>query len=350
VLPDALVRAAEAGRLPDPLLRLGIRRMVAGRLRELRAAGFEGALAAKQAFLDGASAGPIALATDRANEQHYEVPPAFFERVLGPRLKYSCALFEHERDTLAMAEERMLALTCARAGVADGMRILDLGCGWGSLTLWIAEQLPGCRVLGVSNSKLQRESILRRAAERGLANVEVETADVNRFAPEGRFDRVVSVEMFEHVRNHEALLARIGGWLAPEGRLFVHHFCHREAAYPYETEGAGNWMGRHFFTGGMMPSEDLLLRRQRDLEVEAQWRVPGGHYQRTSDAWLARLDGDADAVLEALAVATGREAAPLWRQRWRLFFIACAELFGFAGGEEWFVTHVRMAPRVGARP
>jgi cyclopropane-fatty-acyl-phospholipid synthase len=348
MLRDALVAAAESGRIPDPLLRFGIRQLVAERERELRTAGFESALASKRAFLTELARGPVAVATARANEQHYEVPPAFFEQVLGPRLKYSSALWDAGIDSLAAAEERMLGVTCERAGLADGMTVLDLGCGWGSLTLWIAEKLPGCRVLGVSNSKPQREHILRRAAERGLANVEVETADVNVFEAERRFDRVVSVEMFEHVRNHEALLARIAGWLAPEGRLFVHHFCHREAAYPYETEGAGNWMGRHFFTGGIMPSEDLLLRRQRDLELEAQWRVSGLHYERTSNAWLANLDARADAVLEALDEAYGHGAARLWRQRWRMFFIACAELFGFRGGSEWFVTHVRMAPRAGS--
>ena len=348
MLREALVAAAESGRVPDPLLRFGIRRLVAERQRELLAPGFEAALASKRAFLDETARGPIAVATARANEQHYEVPPAFFEQVLGPRLKYSCALWDAGVASLAAAEERMLAVTCERAGLADGMTVLDLGCGWGSLTLWIAEKLPGCRVLGVSNSKPQREDILRRAAERGLANVEVTTADVNAFEPESRFDRVVSVEMFEHVRNHELLLARIAGWLAPEGRLFVHHFCHRDAAYPYETEGAGNWMGRHFFTGGMMPSEDLLLRRQRELEMEAQWRVSGRHYERTSNAWLENLDARADAVLGTLAGVYGADAARLWRQRWRMFFLACAELFGFAGGEEWFVTHVRMAPRDGS--
>jgi cyclopropane-fatty-acyl-phospholipid synthase len=348
MLREALVAAAEAGRVPDSLLRFGIRRLVAERRRELLAPGFEAALARKRSFLDEAARGPIAIATARANEQHYEVPPAFFEQVLGPRLKYSCALWDAGVASLAAAEERMLALTCERAGLTDGMTVLDLGCGWGSLTLWIAEKLPGCRVLGVSNSKPQREHILRRAAESGLANVEVTTADVNSFEPERRFDRVVSVEMFEHVRNHALLLARIAGWLAPGGRLFVHHFCHREAAYPYETEGAGNWMGRHFFTGGMMPSEDLLLRRQRELEVEAQWRVSGRHYERTSNAWLENLDARADAVLETLAGTYGADAARLWRQRWRMFFLACAELFGFAGGEEWFVTHVLMAPRDGS--
>jgi cyclopropane-fatty-acyl-phospholipid synthase len=345
---DALILLAESGRVPTALLRLGIRRIVAARKRELESAGFEAALAFKRAFLEELRHAPIALVPELANEQHYEVPPAFFEAVLGPHLKYSCGLWEPGETTLAGSEQRMLALTGERAGLADGMHVLDLGCGWGSLTLWIAERWPGCRVRGVSNSKLQREFILRRAAERGLANVEVETADANRFVPDARFDRVVSVEMFEHVRNHEALLARIADWLTPEGRLFVHHFCHREAIYPYESEGAGNWMGRHFFSGGLMPCEDLLLQRQRDLEVEAQWRVSGRHYEKTANAWLAALDANAAPACEALASAVGRADAPLARQRWRLFFLACAELFGFGGGEEWFVTHVRMAPRAKA--
>jgi cyclopropane-fatty-acyl-phospholipid synthase len=345
MLGDALIEIAESGRLSDDILRAGIRRVVARRRRETLAADLETQLAHKRAFLDELRRGPIAVATARANEQHYEVPPAFFEQVLGPRLKYSCALFEPGVGSLAEAESRMLATTCERAGLEDGMRVLDLGCGWGSLTLWIAERLPRCRVLGVSNSKPQREHILRRAAERGLSNVEVETADVNVFDPERRFDRVVSVEMFEHVRNHEALLARIARWLEPEGRVFVHHFCHREAAYPYQDQGSGDWMARHFFTGGIMPSEDLLLHRQRDLEVEAQWRVSGLHYEKTSNAWLANLDARSAAVREALAGAYGERDAALWRQRWRMFFMACAELFGFRGGEEWFVTHVRMAPR-----
>jgi cyclopropane-fatty-acyl-phospholipid synthase len=345
---DALaIRLAESGRVPDAAVRAGIRRIVADRARETRAPDFETRLARKRAFLEGLRDGPIARATDRANEQHYELPPAFFEAVLGPRLKYSCALFDAGVRSLDEAEERMLATTCARAGLTDGMRVLDLGCGWGSLSLWIAERFPASRVLGVSNSKPQREFILGRAAARGLTNVEVVTADVNAFDPERRFDRVVSVEMFEHVQNHAALLARVAGWLTPEGRLFVHHFCHREAAYPYETDGSRDWMGRYFFTGGIMPSEDLLLHHQRDLEVEAQWRVSGRHYEKTSNAWLARQDASRDAVTAALVEAYGRDEAEAWRQRWRMFFMACAELFGFRGGDEWFVTHVRMAPRSG---
>jgi cyclopropane-fatty-acyl-phospholipid synthase len=342
------IRLAEAGLVPDPLLRIGIRRLLRRRLRELEAGGAEVQLRAKRAFLDAQRQAPIALVPELANEQHYEVPPAFFEQVLGPRMKYSCALWPDGVRELAAAEEHMLALTLERAGVEDGMRVLDLGCGWGSLSLYLAERHPHCRVLAVSNSKPQREFILGRAARGGLDNVEVVTADVNRFEPEARFDRVVSVEMFEHVRNHERLLARIARWLAPGGRLFVHHFSHREHAYPYEAAGDDDWMARHFFSGGLMPSDDLLLHHPRDLRVEEQWRVSGTHYQKTSEAWLARLDASRERVLPVLAQAYGPAQAGLWLQRWRLFFLACAELFGWQDGEQWWVSHVRMAPAEGA--
>ena len=239
----------------------------------------------------------------------------------------------------------MLALTCERAEVADGMRVLDLGCGWGSLSLWLAERHRNVRILAVSNSKLQREFILARCATLGLDNVEVVTADVNSFAPDRRFDRVVSIEMFEHVRNHELLLSRIANWLEPDGKLFVHHFAHRERAYPYETTGEDDWMGRHFFSGGIMPSHDQLLHCQRDLLVERRWRVGGIHYQKTSEAWLARQDERRSEILPVLAGVYGESDAKLWFHRWRLFFLACAELFGARGGNEWWVTHVRMAPR-----
>jgi cyclopropane-fatty-acyl-phospholipid synthase len=250
---------------------------------------------------------------------------------------------------LAAADEAMLALTCQRAEMADGMRVLDLGCGWGSLSLWLAEHYPSCRVLAVSNSKPQREFILGRCARLGLDNVEVLTADVNHFAPEQRFDRVLSVEMFEHVRNHELLLARIAAWLEPDGKLFVHHFAHREYAYPYETQGDDDWMGRHFFSGGIMPSDDLLLHFQRDLVVERNWRVNGVHYQKTCEAWLARQDARREALLPILAGVYGAQEADRWFQRWRIFFLACSELFGYGEGNEWWVTHVRMAPRESTR-
>ena len=339
------VALAEAGLVPDALVRAAIRRRVRRRAAELSALGCEEAEEADRELRAALGAGPVALHPDAANRQHYEVAPAFFERVLGPRLKYSCGLWDPGAGDLATAEEHMLALTCERAGVADGQRVLDLGCGWGSLGLWIAERYPSARVLAVSNSKRQREFVLARRERGGLANLEVVTADVNAFEPDGRFDRVVCIEMFEHVRNHAALLARVARWLEPDGRLFVHHFAHRERTYPYETEGEDDWMGRHFFTGGLMPAHDLLLHLQRELVVERRWSVNGMHYQRTAEAWLARQDASRDALLPLLADVYGAAEARRWFQRWRIFFMACAELFGHRGGEEWWVTHVRMARR-----
>jgi cyclopropane-fatty-acyl-phospholipid synthase len=335
---------AEAGLLPDRLVRAGIRRRLAQRLRQLPLDDCEAALAAKQAFAEACRRAPVALVPGRANEQHYELPPEFFAELLGPRLKYSCALWTPQAHDLAAAEERMLARTCERARLEDGMRVLDLGCGWGSLALWIAERHPRSRVLAVSNSKLQREWVLAHRDRRGLDNVEVVAADVNDFDPGERFDRVVSVEMFEHVRNHAALLARIAGWLAPGGRLFVHHFCHRELAYPYEDAGEGDWMARHFFTGGMMPSDDWLAWFADDLVIERRWRVRGSHYARTCEAWLANLDARRAALRPILARAYGRDAG-LWLRRWRIFVLACAELFAWRGGNEWWVAHVLLRPR-----
>ena len=334
----------ESGLVPDRLLRLAIRRMLAERLRELDA---EDGQAAKLSFVEACRKSPIALDPERANEQHYEVPPAFFESVLGPRLKYSCTLWEglpEGGETLAAAEERMLARTADRAGLRDGMDVLDLGCGWGSLSLWAAERFPNARILAVSNSALQAEFIQSRARYHGLGSLRVTTADVNAFEPGERFDRVVSVEMFEHVRNHERLLARIADWLAPGGRLFVHHFAHREHAYAYEDRGASG-MARHFFSGGMMPSEDWLSQFDHDLVVEERWRVPGAHYARTCEAWLGQLDACRDAVLAIFEESYGRYAAKRWLQRWRIFFLACAELFAYRGGEEWVVAHRLLAPR-----
>jgi cyclopropane-fatty-acyl-phospholipid synthase len=335
----------EAGLVPDALVRVGIRRLLRRRLQELACDAYESSDTAQRAFREERRASPIAPLPRLANEQHYEIAPAFFEHVLGPRLKYSCGLWNDDVSDLATAEESMLAHSCARAELSDGMRVLDLGCGWGSLSLFIAERYPRTQVLAVSNSQSQREFILSRCEQLGLDNVDVVTADVNRFAPQRRFDRVMSVEMFEHVRNHELLLSRIANWLEPGGKLFVHHFAHRACAYPYETESENDWMGRHFFSGGMMPSDDLLLHCQRDLVVEDKWRVSGVHYQRTCEAWLARQDGCGDALLPILAEIYGAGEARLWNQRWRLFFLACSELFGYRRGNEWWVTHVRMASR-----
>lgn len=338
-LLPSLIHAAEHGWLPDAALRAGVRHMVAGRAER---AAREGA-AETDRFVATLPASPIALVPDHANAQHYEVPPAFFREVLGPRLKYSGSWFEPGQGDLAAAEEAMLARTLERAGVADGMRVLDLGCGWGSFSLYCAEKMPGCRVTAVSNSKPQREHILEEAARRGV-EVEVLTADMNTFGGAGVFDRIVSVEMFEHMRNWPRLLERIAGWLEPEGRLFVHHFCHARSAYPYEIRDESDWMARHFFTGGMMPSEDLLSRFDEHLAVEERWSVDGRHYEKTSNAWLARLDAAA-ARLEPVFRETYGPEARRWLGRWRLFFMGCAELFGFDEGREWYVTHQRLAPR-----
>jgi cyclopropane-fatty-acyl-phospholipid synthase len=290
---------------------------------------------------------PLAVHADSANAQHYEVPAAFFQHCLGTRLKYSACLFEHADASLDQAEEAMLGLYGVRAGLEDGMEILELGCGWGSLTLWMAQRYPNAGITAVSNSHSQRRWIEARCREQGLHNVEVVTCDVNVLElPADRFDRCVSVEMFEHVRNHEALLARIAGWLGPQGRLFVHIFAHRLAAYPYDTEGGDNWMGRHFFTGGLMPAADTLLHLQRDLVLERRWLVDGTHYQRTAEAWLANQDRKRDALLPVLEAAYGGPAqARLWFQRWRIFWMSCAELFGYDHGRQWLVAHYLFQPR-----
>ncbi|HBL66081.1 MAG TPA: SAM-dependent methyltransferase, partial [Achromobacter sp.] len=297
-----------------------------------------------QHLIDELRASPVAIHTDDANAQHYELPAEFFTLCLGRQLKYSGCYYATGRETLDQAEAAMLELYGVRAELADGQRILELGCGWGSLTLWMAERYPTARITAVSNSASQRQHIQAQCRARGLDNVEVITCDVNTLQLHPQtFDRCVSVEMFEHMRNYQALLARIASWLRPGGKLFVHLFAHRSLMYPFETEGDDNWMGRHFFTGGLMPSADTLLWFQGDLRIEARWLVDGSHYQRTANHWLANQDASRAQVLTVLEKAYGAPLARLWFNRWRMFWMACAELFGYQNGQAWMVAHYRFA-------
>jgi cyclopropane-fatty-acyl-phospholipid synthase len=334
-----LLGLAERGWLPDALLRAGIRRMCEQRLQEELAGGVEVQSLRQRERLEQLRHSPLAIETEAANSQHYELPPAFFTHCLGPRLKYSCCYYPTGDETLEEAEEAMLTLYCERAGLADGQDILELGCGWGSLTLWMAERYPNSRITAVSNSHGQRAFIEGHCQERGLHNVQVLTRDVNSLAlPAAAYDRCVSIEMFEHMRNYDSLLARIGGWLRTGGKLFVHIFVHRTLLYPFETEGVDNWMGRHFFTGGLMPAADTLLHFQGPLAIVNQWLVDGTHYQRTANHWLEHQDAQREQVMEILQQNYG-SAAGLWFQRWRMFWMACAELFGYADGQQWMVSH-----------
>ncbi|MBK9383603.1 MAG: class I SAM-dependent methyltransferase [Planctomycetes bacterium] len=343
-LSQRLLAAAERGVLPDALIRAGIRRLCRARLRELGADPARRAAALEQ-FVADMDRAPLALVPEKANEQHYELPPAFLALCLGARRKYSSCWFPPGIDELDRAEEAALEQSCARAELEDGQRILELGCGWGSLTLWMAERYPRASITALSNSTPQRLHIESELARRGLRNVRVLTADINGFETAERFHRVVSIEMFEHLRNWRELFARIARWLEPGGKLWFHVFCHRDTAYAFETAGEDDWMGRYFFSGGMMPSDDLALRFQRDLELEARWRWDGTHYQRTAEAWLANLDRRRAEALPLLEQVYGAAEAPRWLQRWRMFFLACAELFGFAAGREWWVAHYRLARR-----
>ncbi len=338
----SLIDLCERGLVPDVLTRYGIRRLSAQRLRDEGAQDVQAADARFRHLLEGLRQSPIAIETAAANEQHYEVPTRFFELCLGKRLKYSSCFYATGTEDLDTAEDAMLALYGERAELADGQRILELGCGWGSLTLWMAQRFPNARITGVSNSRTQREHILAQAARRGLGNVEILTCDVNRLElPEGEFDRTVSIEMFEHMRNYQHLLGNVSRWLKPGGKLFVHIFCHRSLMYPFETQGDDNWMGKYFFTGGLMPSADTLLHFQRDLTLEQRWLLPGTHYERTANQWLENQDRNREEVMSVLTQAYGAADAARWNQRWRMFWMACAELFGYAAGNEWLVAHYR---------
>lgn len=338
------IEAAERG-APDRLVRAGMRATIARRLAAEQGRSED----ERRRWLDTWSRGPVALVPDEANRQHYEVPAAFFELILGPRLKYSAGLWE-PGDDLPRAELRMLDRTIDQAGVADAMRVLDLGCGWGSISLRVAERFPAATVIAASNSASQGQFIADRARVAGLENIEHQVVDVNGLdraglAADGRFDCIISVEMLEHVRNHRQLLRWVADLLNDDGRFYVHVFAHRDRFYPFEDEGSANWMTRFFFSGGVMPSAELLPRitaeHDTGLVVDGTWWFPGRHYARTLDAWLHRLDADRDRAEAVLRPVYEADARP-WIQRWRMFLMACSELFGFDGGDQWGVVHHRM--------
>jgi cyclopropane-fatty-acyl-phospholipid synthase len=329
----------EQGRVPDTLVRAGIRRLLRARLEQLHADDVQRSSELTEAFVASMRIAAVALVPATANEQHYEVPAEFFALVLGRHRKYSSCYYESSLQSLDEAEAAALRISCERAQLADGQEVLELGCGWGSLSLWMAERYPRSRITAVSNSHSQRAYIEQEAHGRGLKNLKIITCDMNQFDAGSQFDRIVSVEMFEHMRNWPTLFARVASWLQADGCFFMHVFCHRSVPYAFVDEGSDDWMSRYFFAGGMMPSDELPGRFQEHLQLQSRWRWDGTHYERTANHWLANMDASRAAIWPILEATYGASGAPRWWMRWRLFFIACAELWGYKGGQEWWVSH-----------
>ena len=334
-----LINLAEKGFLPDLLIRFGIKRLCGQRLSEVNTLGLEALENSHQQWIDLLTESPVAIVPEKANEQHYEVPAQFFELVLGTNLKYSSGYWSKEVFSLDESEHEMLKITCERAGLVDGQDILELGCGWGSLTCFMAQKFPNSKITAVSNSKDQRNFIQQKNDKLNLQNIKVVNADMNDFSTDEKFDRVISIEMFEHMRNYDELLKRINGWLKQNGKLFVHIFSHKEVAYPFEDKGDGDWMAREFFSGGQMPSHRLLMSFPDRMKIEKDWRVSGTHYEKTSLAWLRKMNTNKIEILELFKTTYGEKDASEWFQRWRIFFMSCEVLFGFNEGSEWGVSH-----------
>jgi cyclopropane-fatty-acyl-phospholipid synthase len=334
-----LIKLAEKGFLPDLLIRLGIKYLCGQRLSASSTLGLEALENSHQQWIDLLTESPIAIVPEKANEQHYEVPPQFFELVLGANLKYSSGYWPKGISSLDESEHEMLKITCERAELVDGQDILELGCGWGSLTCFMAQKFPNSKITAVSNSIDQRIFIEQKISKLNLRNIKVVTADMNDFSTDEKFDQVISIEMFEHMRNYDELLKRIEGWLNLNGKLFVHVFSHKKISYPFEDKGEGDWMAREFFSGGQMPSHRLLMSFPDRMKIKKDWRVSGTHYEKTSLAWLRKMDTNKIEVLELFKTTYGEKDASEWFQRWRVFFMSCEVLFGFNKGSEWGVSH-----------
>jgi len=331
--------------IPDFLIRIGIRRLLSARLIDENKGSIEKNREALQGYIEALKKSPVAINTKDANEQHYEVPTEFYKLCLGKRLKYSGGYWPSGVSTLDASEESMLALSCQRARLQDGHTVLDLGCGWGSLTLYIAEKFPNCKITSVSNSKTQKEHIDGVCKEKGFKNVTVITQDMNEFSINQTFDRLMSVEMLEHMKNYEVLFSRFAKYMKDDALFFIHIFTHVEYAYAFEVKDDTDWMSKYFFTGGQMPSDDLFLYFQKDLVLQDHWRVNGQHYQKTSEAWLSKMDSNQDKIMPIFEATYGKENAMKWWVYWRVFYMACAELWGYKGGEEWLVSHYLFSKR-----
>lgn len=343
-LTKLAINLAEKGLLPDFIIRQGIRTLSKTRLEGIHVDNCEQGAKIESEFFCAMNNAPIALVPELANSQHYELPTNFFQLCLGKHRKYSSCYWLPETKTLEEAEANALKLSCEHADLQDGQHILELGCGWGSLTLWMAEHYPNSQITAVSNSNSQREYITLAASQLGLSNIKVITCDMNSFTPHAfsikkKFDRVVSVEMFEHMRNHQELYGKIHDWLVPGGKFFMHIFVHRSTPYAFEVQGDDDWMSLYFFSGGMMPSDDLPLHFQDKLKLNRRWRWDGTHYEKTANAWLANMDAHKALITPILEDTYGKKEATKWRNRWRIFYLSCAELFGYNNGQEWWVSH-----------
>ncbi|MDF0376829.1 cyclopropane-fatty-acyl-phospholipid synthase family protein [Methylophilus sp. YYY-1] len=339
------LKLAEKGYLSDALIRKGIQRLCKSRLEEISEQDCEQAQSSLVQFVQAMAQAEIAPLPEKANAQHYEVPANFYQYCLGRNRKYSSCFWLPDTRTLDEAEQLALTQTCAHAQLQDGQHILELGCGWGSLTLWMASHYPQAQITGVSNSASQREYIMSQAKARGLSNIHIITADMNVFDTEQTYDRIVSVEMFEHMRNYQVLYGKVARWLKPGGLFFKHIFVHRYTPYAFDVKAEDDWMSQYFFSGGMMPSDDLPLYFQDDLKLVDKWRWDGTHYEKTANAWLQLMDKNHQALTPVLASIYGQADAEMWRQRWRIFFMACAELFGYNHGQTWWVSHYLFAKR-----